>query len=958
MIMKICYILTLFCIFSNANAANYYVDTDADDGGNGTTQSLTGPNCAWNEISDITGSLAGDNVYFNKGDTWRETLVASASGTVSNPIMFGAYGIGADPIISGANLITAWTEHDTNIWNVNVTTKPEVVLFDKHYGYRQTTLGGVNSEYDWYWESDVLYVYAASDPDTLYTSPGIESGARTRCLTINAKSYLIFDHIVFQTSNQYCVRMDGDLSNNTWTNCTFENALIQNFSQNYEDTESDILIEDCNSNHAGNWGIIFNSQSNWTLRRVTSYRDGIMPNAWSSDAWGGGLKCQGTGGDNIIENCTVTYAGERDDGYTPDTVNKGHGIWFDLSVATDGHENIAGYNNTNHNTVSGLYCEKAEYNQFYYNISYSNGEAGLRIGTDTADTCENNEFYNNTLYGNDIGIYAYNDLETADGAINNIFKNNISVSNTTRQGLFKDGFENDGTLGSGNVYGYNCFGAESSNFIEWGEDSYVSTYDAWETAYGGTTNSVESDPLFTDAENADFTLQSNSPCINAGSDVGLTVDYEGDEIIDNPDIGAYEYVTNDPNIQRTLSLSSTVGGSVANPGEGDFSYDDDSVITIQTAAAENYHFVNWTGTAVTAGKVANPNSASTTVTMDADYTIHANFVIDQHTLTLSSTSGGSVTNPGEGSFSYNDESRITIIASAGENYHFVNWTGTAVNAGRVANPNSASTTVMVDADYTIHANFVIDQHTLTLSSTSGGSVTNPGEGSFSYNDESRITIIASAGENYHFVNWTGTAVNAGRVANPNSASTTVMVDADYTIHANFVIDQHTLTLSSTSGGSVTNPGEGSFSYNDESRITIIASAGENYHFVNWTGTAVTAGKVANPNSANTTVTMDADNTIKANFVIDQDTIAPTISYRLPDANATQVPLDTIINITISDIGQGVDANTIRIRLEDELVYDGDSAESDGTYVSEMGTCKRVGSKEDYIFFFKYFKFVK
>jgi Leucine-rich repeat (LRR) protein len=39
----------------------------------------------------------------------------------------------------------------------------------------------------------------------------------------------------------------------------------------------------------------------------------------------------------------------------------------------------------------------------------------------------------------------------------------------------------------------------------------------------------------------------------------------------------------------------------------------------------NYHFVNWTGTAVTAGKVAAPSSASTTVTMDADYTLQANF---------------------------------------------------------------------------------------------------------------------------------------------------------------------------------------------------------------------------------------------------------------------------------------------------------------------------------------------
>ena len=56
-------------------------------------------------------------------------------------------------------------------------------------------------------------------------------------------------------------------------------------------------------------------------------------------------------------------------------------------------------------------------------------------------------------------------------------------------------------------------------------------------------NSTDGDPLFTDAANADFTLQSTSPAIDAGLDVSLVLDYIGATVPFNtlPDIGAYEY---------------------------------------------------------------------------------------------------------------------------------------------------------------------------------------------------------------------------------------------------------------------------------------------------------------------------------------------------------------------------------------------------------------------------------
>lgn len=79
--------------------------------------------------------------------------------------------------------------------------------------------------------------------------------------------------------------------------------------------------------------------------------------------------------------------------------------------------------------------------------------------------------------------------------------------------------------------------------------------------------------------------------------------------------------------QRTLTISSTPGGSVVKPGEGSFQYDHGALVWVEAEPDTHWEFVEWTGTAVDAGKVAEPGSASTTVTVDADYTLRANFAV-------------------------------------------------------------------------------------------------------------------------------------------------------------------------------------------------------------------------------------------------------------------------------------------------------------------------------------------
>jgi len=73
---------------------------------------------------------------------------------------------------------------------------------------------------------------------------------------------------------------------------------------------------------------------------------------------------------------------------------------------------------------------------------------------------------------------------------------------------------------------------------------------------------------------------------------------------------------------HNLSISSTDGGSVIVPGEGEYSYADGLVIDLMVEAEEGYVFVKWTGDI---DLIADANAMATTITMLGDYVITAVF---------------------------------------------------------------------------------------------------------------------------------------------------------------------------------------------------------------------------------------------------------------------------------------------------------------------------------------------
>lgn len=82
---------------------------------------------------------------------------------------------------------------------------------------------------------------------------------------------------------------------------------------------------------------------------------------------------------------------------------------------------------------------------------------------------------------------------------------------------------------------------EVRNNLYFENNTQVTFYNMSEPDSWVNLNNITSDPLFIGGSPFSFKLQSGSPCIDAGINVGLTEDYEGKPITGTPDIGAYEY---------------------------------------------------------------------------------------------------------------------------------------------------------------------------------------------------------------------------------------------------------------------------------------------------------------------------------------------------------------------------------------------------------------------------------
>ena len=185
------------------------------------------------------------------------------------------------------------------------------------------------------------------------------------------------------------------------------------------------------------------------------------------------------------------------------------------------------------------------------------------------------------------------------------------------------------------------------------------------------------------------------------------------------------------------------------------------------------------------GPLYSPFVGKVTNHIDGSALIWKHLPPEKYYLKISSTLGGSVTTPGEGTFFYDPDPtpiEVNLTAVPDNNCEFVNWTW-ILNEGSIENANAANTTITItpNEDYEITANFIA-LYDLTIDSTDGGEVTTPGEGTSTYYAGTVVDLVATPDAGYRFVYWTG---DPGKIANRNAAETTIPMEGNYVITANF-----------------------------------------------------------------------------------------------------------------------------------------------------------------------------
>jgi len=235
----------------------------------------------------------------------------------------------------------------------------------------------------------------------------------------------------------------------------------------------------------------------------------------------------------------------------------------------------------------------------------------------------------------------------------------------------------------------------------------------------------------------------------------------------------------------------------------------------------------------------------------------------EYELTISSTTGGCVSTPGEGVFAYYSGTQVQLVAEAETGYGFVNWT--ADPTVTFGDASAAETTfTMPSQDVTITAHFaLVYELDMAADPTAGGEAIDvAAEGAYAAG--ATVSIRAEAAAGYGFVNWT--TDGPATFQDDTAEETTLTMPAQaVTVIAHFGIAYNLSMAADPAGGGNVIDVAAKGGYAAGATVSIRAVANPGYSFGNWTADApITFGGVTD---AETTFTMLAQaTTITAHFV--------------------------------------------------------------------------------------------
>lgn len=206
---------------------SYYLDSvHGDDRNDGRSAEFP-----WKTLSRLrhVPLAPGTQVLLKRGLVWREQLEVNSSGTAGAPIVFGAYGKGENPAVSGADVVSDWVLHGTKIYRKtfprstwpylsNVAEDQKILSLVAWQG-ASTATEAMMPKGSFAYDKDSHTLYVRTTDDRAPAAHVLTAGRRLYCALIEKQSHLVMKDLTFEQASLHGVFISN--ANEVWiTDCT------------------------------------------------------------------------------------------------------------------------------------------------------------------------------------------------------------------------------------------------------------------------------------------------------------------------------------------------------------------------------------------------------------------------------------------------------------------------------------------------------------------------------------------------------------------------------------------------------------------------------------------------------------------------------------------------------------------------------------------------------------------
>jgi len=224
----------------------------------------------------------------------------------------------------------------------------------------------------------------------------------------------------------------------------------------------------------------------------------------------------------------------------------------------------------------------------------------------------------------------------------------------------------------------------------------------------------------------------------------------------------------------------------------------------------------------------------------------------KHEVTISSSSGGSVIEPGEGSFQYVKGASVSIEANPDAGYEVESWDldGTEDQVG-----GTTYTLSDIQADHSVYVSFKKLEYAITASTGPNGSISPSGTTTVTYDSDLAFTATPNTG--YQVDTW---SVDDSPVQTGGTSYTLSDIQAAHTVEVTFRLLEYVVTGAAGPNGSISPSGATTVTHGSD--LTFTATPNTGYRVDSW---SVDGSPSLTESTSYTLTDIQADHTVRVTF---------------------------------------------------------------------------------------------